>query len=212
MAMTMEKTTSITVKEDDNALDKPKDLPPPKNEAPGSNIPPPGSPASPSISTVSATSPFPTTSPPTKTMSAPQSLITDPVKTVSSAQTSPIQSSPVQTSPTTPTASATTSTGNAVNTVSPQGTTHKTQAAFVNKLYTMVEDVSIQHLIAWAPSGDVFSVSNPTEFSKTVLPQYFKHNNWQSFVRQLNSMLTLYGEKYILLFFITVLSSAASND
>jgi len=62
----------------------------------------------------------------------------------------------------------------------------KTQAAFVNKLYTMVEDPSIQHLISWAPSGDVFSVSNPTEFSKLVLPQYFKHNNWQSFVRQLN--------------------------
>ncbi|CAG8603736.1 13728_t:CDS:2 [Funneliformis mosseae] len=59
-------------------------------------------------------------------------------------------------------------------------------AAFVNKLYTMVEDQSIQHLISWAPSGDVFSVSNPTEFSKSVLPQYFKHNNWQSFVRQLN--------------------------
>ncbi|CAJ0907251.1 11590_t:CDS:10 [Entrophospora sp. SA101] len=50
----------------------------------------------------------------------------------------------------------------------------------------MVEDPSIQHLISWAPSGDVFSVSNPTEFSKLVLPQYFKHNNWQSFVRQLN--------------------------
>ncbi|CAG8536873.1 11633_t:CDS:2 [Cetraspora pellucida] len=50
----------------------------------------------------------------------------------------------------------------------------------------MVEDQSIQHLISWAISGDVFSVSNPTEFSKTVLPQYFKHNNWQSFVRQLN--------------------------
>ncbi|CAG8489512.1 12962_t:CDS:2 [Dentiscutata heterogama] len=51
---------------------------------------------------------------------------------------------------------------------------------------SMVEDQSIQHLISWAISGDVFSVSNPTEFSKTVLPQYFKHNNWQSFVRQLN--------------------------
>ncbi|OZJ06075.1 hypothetical protein BZG36_01068 [Bifiguratus adelaidae] len=62
----------------------------------------------------------------------------------------------------------------------------KSQAAFVNKLYTMVEDESIQHLICWSSSGDVFSVSNPTEFSKEVLPQYFKHNNWQSFVRQLN--------------------------
>ncbi|ORZ06715.1 HSF-type DNA-binding-domain-containing protein, partial [Absidia repens] len=52
--------------------------------------------------------------------------------------------------------------------------------------YRMVEDQSIQHLINWSPNGDLFSVPNPTAFSKLVLPQYFKHNNWQSFVRQLN--------------------------
>ncbi|CEP10844.1 hypothetical protein [Parasitella parasitica] len=67
-----------------------------------------------------------------------------------------------------------------------EGTTVRTQAAFVNKLYKMLEDLSIQHLISWSDRGDLFSVSNPTAFSKTVLPQYFKHNNWQSFVRQLN--------------------------
>ncbi|KAI8644801.1 HSF-type DNA-binding-domain-containing protein [Parasitella parasitica] len=67
-----------------------------------------------------------------------------------------------------------------------EGTTVRTQAAFVNKLYKMLEDLSIQHLISWSERGDLFSVSNPTAFSKTVLPQYFKHNNWQSFVRQLN--------------------------
>ncbi|KAG2176681.1 hypothetical protein INT44_007345 [Umbelopsis vinacea] len=63
---------------------------------------------------------------------------------------------------------------------------HKTQAAFVNKLYRMLEDHEMQDLISWSQSGDLFSVSNPTQFSKVVLPQYFKHNNWQSFVRQLN--------------------------
>ncbi|KAJ2956176.1 hypothetical protein NQZ79_g7948 [Umbelopsis isabellina] len=63
---------------------------------------------------------------------------------------------------------------------------HKTQAAFVNKLYRMLEDPEMQDLISWSPSGDLFSVANPTQFSKVVLPQYFKHNNWQSFVRQLN--------------------------
>lgn len=51
----------------------------------------------------------------------------------------------------------------------------------------MLEDISIQSLISWSEKGDLFSVSNPTAFSKSVLPQYFKHNNWQSFVRQLNS-------------------------
>ncbi|GAA5800015.1 hypothetical protein HPULCUR_005436 [Helicostylum pulchrum] len=65
-------------------------------------------------------------------------------------------------------------------------TTVRTQAAFVNKLYKMLEDTSIQSLISWSERGDLFSVANPTSFSKTVLPQYFKHNNWQSFVRQLN--------------------------
>ncbi|KAI9322361.1 HSF-type DNA-binding-domain-containing protein [Dichotomocladium elegans] len=50
----------------------------------------------------------------------------------------------------------------------------------------MVEDPEIQHLISWSETGDLFRVYNPTIFSKNVLPQYFKHNNWQSFVRQLN--------------------------
>ncbi|PHZ14484.1 winged helix DNA-binding domain-containing protein [Rhizopus microsporus ATCC 52813] len=50
----------------------------------------------------------------------------------------------------------------------------------------MLEDTSIQHLISWSKKGDQFNVPNPTTFSRTVLPQYFKHSNWQSFVRQLN--------------------------
>ncbi|KAI9279968.1 HSF-type DNA-binding-domain-containing protein [Umbelopsis sp. AD052] len=61
-----------------------------------------------------------------------------------------------------------------------------TQSAFVTKLYNIVGDEDIQHLISWSKEGDVFSVKNPTEFARTILPQYFKHNNWQSFVRQLN--------------------------
>ncbi|GAA98783.1 uncharacterized protein L969DRAFT_95463 [Mixia osmundae IAM 14324] len=58
--------------------------------------------------------------------------------------------------------------------------------AFVEKLYNMVADTSIQSLISWTDAGDAFTVHTPTTFSKEVLPQYYKHNNWQSFVRQLN--------------------------
>ncbi|KAG2186018.1 hypothetical protein INT43_002456 [Umbelopsis isabellina] len=61
-----------------------------------------------------------------------------------------------------------------------------TQSAFVTKLYNIVGDEDIQHLVSWSKEGDIFSVKNPTEFARTILPQYFKHNNWQSFVRQLN--------------------------
>ncbi|KAJ1874863.1 Flocculation suppression protein [Coemansia sp. RSA 486] len=62
----------------------------------------------------------------------------------------------------------------------------KTHAAFVSKLYAMVSDTSTDSLISWTSEGDCFKVTDPMEFSRNVLPAYFKHGNWQSFVRQLN--------------------------
>lgn len=59
------------------------------------------------------------------------------------------------------------------------------QTAFIHKLYSMLEDKSIQHLISWSNNGDSFVMSPSNEFSK-VLAQYFKHTNISSFVRQLN--------------------------
>jgi hypothetical protein len=51
----------------------------------------------------------------------------------------------------------------------------------------MLEDEAVQHLISWSEKGEQFDVSNLSNFSKVVLPRYYKHSNWQSFVRQLNS-------------------------
>ncbi|KAJ2719296.1 Flocculation suppression protein [Coemansia sp. Benny D115] len=62
----------------------------------------------------------------------------------------------------------------------------KTHAAFVSKLYAMVSDAGTDALISWTADGDCFKVTDPMDFSREVLPVYFKHGNWQSFVRQLN--------------------------
>jgi len=65
------------------------------------------------------------------------------------------------------------------------GAENKGVAAFIGKLYSMVEDEKCQHLLHWTNNGG-FVVVNPEEFSRLVLPHYFKHNNFASFVRQLN--------------------------
>ncbi|KAJ3362053.1 stress-responsive transcription factor hsf1 [Allomyces javanicus] len=59
-------------------------------------------------------------------------------------------------------------------------------STFISKLYAILQDKSIVHLICWTPNGDGFRVLSPTEFARQVLPACFKHNNISSFVRQLN--------------------------
>ena len=41
-------------------------------------------------------------------------------------------------------------------------------------------------LIRWSERGDSFIVIDEDEFAKTMIPELFKHNNYASFVRQLN--------------------------
>ncbi|GLB41569.1 putative winged helix DNA-binding domain-containing protein [Lyophyllum shimeji] len=57
---------------------------------------------------------------------------------------------------------------------------------FVTKLYQMINDPKSAHYIAWTELGTSFVVSNVGEFSRSILGSHFKHNNFSSFVRQLN--------------------------
>ncbi|KAI8880656.1 hypothetical protein K501DRAFT_335237 [Backusella circina FSU 941] len=68
----------------------------------------------------------------------------------------------------------------------PKLTAQRSVPAFLNKLYNMVEDLSTTDLIRWSKDGNSFVVERHEEFAKTVLPRFYKHNTFASFVRQLN--------------------------
>lgn len=63
---------------------------------------------------------------------------------------------------------------------------NRNNPAFLNKLRSMVDDPNTDEFIRWSAAGDTFLVPNHVRFGEEVLPRFFKHNNFSSFVRQLN--------------------------
>ncbi|EOA29419.1 hypothetical protein CARUB_v10025710mg [Capsella rubella] len=58
---------------------------------------------------------------------------------------------------------------------------------FLTKTYEMVEDPATDTVVSWSNGRNSFVVWDSHKFSTTLLPRYFKHSNFSSFIRQLNT-------------------------
>lgn len=56
---------------------------------------------------------------------------------------------------------------------------------FLRKTYAMISTCDPSYA-CWSDNGETFLVKNPEVFARDIIPQFFKHNKFASFVRQLN--------------------------
>ena len=67
----------------------------------------------------------------------------------------------------------------------------------------MVSDPSTDNIVRWTDDGSAFLVLDEFAFARQLLPLYFRHKNFSSFIRQLN----FYNFKYV----ITVATHSAAS-
>ena len=63
------------------------------------------------------------------------------------------------------------------------------EAYYINisfNLYIWLQNSDYSNIISWNEEGDAFAIRDANGFSENILPKFFKHNNYQSFVRQVN--------------------------
>ncbi|KAI3466635.1 hypothetical protein Pfo_023298 [Paulownia fortunei] len=59
--------------------------------------------------------------------------------------------------------------------------------AFLTKTFNIVNDPNTNSIISWSLLGNSFIIWDHLQFSAEILPRYFKHSNFSSFIYQLNN-------------------------
>lgn len=73
-------------------------------------------------------------------------------------------------------------------------TRHDNSYGHVQKLTDMLKDTKTYGtIVAWNQEGTSFKILDKARFNREVLPQYYKHSKYESFLRQMN----LYGFKTV---------------
>lgn len=70
---------------------------------------------------------------------------------------------------------------------------------FPLKLHAILSNRNYEDLIVWLPSGKSWRILNPLAFEKIVIPHYFRHAKYASFMRQVNGWgfkRTLHGVEH----------------
>ena len=70
------------------------------------------------------------------------------------------------------------------NDINKSGITHSSR--FLIQLYQILEDKNNEKIIHWGNDGKYFIIENLYDFTEKILPKYYNHSNYASFVRQLN--------------------------
>ena len=75
-----------------------------------------------------------------------------------------------------------------------------TPPPFLTKTFQMVEDTETNNMISWNSDGTSLIVRDHLKFAVEVLPKYFKHSNFSSFIYQLNNYVSLCISDYCIPF------------